>query len=620
MESFRNLIRGWLGKLLLVVFLGLFALISVLGDFGGGQKADTAANVNGQVISKKDLDNQIKYFKDQYLKYVNGDETLLNHSYIEKFALDSLIARTLMLEQAKKLGLGLSDAQITQIFAQSPDLQEGGKFSEAKFAQYLEQERMSAPALINRVRQDRAIQMLQSSIVDYALISQQDLANIINLQGEKRDLYLASVNLESYKATVKVTDAEISDYYNKHKAKFKQAARVDVDYVVLSPALLHQEQVAVTDDELKLAYQQMVDKNQKDAPLKVQQILIATDSRKPEQAKALADEVFAKIKAGMSFADAAKQYSDDPVSKVKGGELAYAEGSFGQAFDAAVKASKGQVSQPVKTEFGYHLIVANKDAASAPTFDAVKAQLTEELQKTKQANAFADAVGRVNEAVVDNDSLDMVVQQVKGAKIESVKGLTLSAMHPVLSDPNVKIKLFNDDVKNGDQNVSSNIQLANGDMVWVKVRHYQAAGEQPLAQAKEKVKQKLIEQKAFAAAQAKIATVLADFKTQPAQQVAAKSGMVFEHAGTFTRSQGLKAEIERAAFSVAAPKEGQWSVTTAPMGNEMIVVAVAKVEKAVPDALSQEDQQQLKKLYQRQRGEQLLSDYIEYLKSGAKIK
>lgn len=620
MESFRNLIRGWFGKLLLVLFLALFALVGMESYFSGGQSADAAVTVNGQVISKKDLDNQTKFIKDQYLKYVNGDETLLNVPFIEKYALDSLIARAVLQDQAKTLGIALSDAQITQMFAQLPELQEGGKFSKDKFNEYLKQKGMSGPAFINNVRQDHAVKMLQDTVMNYALVSKQDLANVINLQGEKRDLFLASVKLDSYKDAIKVSDAEISAYYNKHKAQFKQPARVDVDYVILTPASVNQQVATVSEDELKLAYSQLVEKNQKNAQDEVKQILISTESRTPEQAQTLANEVFAKIKAGMSFADAAQQYSDDPLSKAKGGEISYAEGSFGGDFDAAVKASKGQVLKPVKTQFGYHLILANKIVATAPAFAEVKDQLTTELLATKQANAFSDAVGRVNDLVVDNDSLEPVVQQVKGTKIETVKGMMLSSQHPVLSDPNVKIKLFNDDVKNGDRNVSSNIQLANGETVWVKVRHYQAAGEQSLAQAKAKVEQKLVNQKALEAAKAKIANVLADFKTQPAQQVVAKSGLAFEHAGTFTRSQGIRPEIERAAFSLAAPAEGKWSVTTAALGDEMIIVAVAKVEKAAADSLTAEQQLQLAKMYQRQRGEQLYGDYTEYLKSKAKIK
>ncbi|MBK5648978.1 MAG: peptidylprolyl isomerase, partial [Acinetobacter sp.] len=168
---------------------------------------------------------------------------------------------------------------------------------------------------------------------------------------------------------------------------------------------------------------------------------------------------------------------------------------------------------------------------------------------------------------------------------------------------------------------SSNIQLANGDSIWIKVRNYHAAGIKPLDQATADVKAKVIEAKAYKAAQAKIATILADFKTQPAAQVVAKSQVTFENAGTFARSQGLKRAIERAAFSIPAPsKDGLWSATTAKLPNELVIVAVSNVNSSVASTLPAEQLQELNKLYQQFRGQQVLEDYTEYLKSQAKIK
>ena len=109
MESFRKVIRGWLGKVLLVLFLTPLALVGIEGYFSGGNKADVAKTVNGQEISKKDLEAQTKGLKDQYLTMVNGDESLLNNSFIQNTALDSLIARTLLVQKAEKLGIGLMD-------------------------------------------------------------------------------------------------------------------------------------------------------------------------------------------------------------------------------------------------------------------------------------------------------------------------------------------------------------------------------------------------------------------------------------------------------------------------------------------------------------------------------
>ena len=117
MESFRKVIRGWLGKVLLILFLTPLALVGIEGYFSGGNNADVAKTVNGQAISKKDLEAQTKSFKDQYLSMVNGDESLLNQAFIQESALDSLVSRALLVQQAEKLGMSLSDAQLEQMIA-----------------------------------------------------------------------------------------------------------------------------------------------------------------------------------------------------------------------------------------------------------------------------------------------------------------------------------------------------------------------------------------------------------------------------------------------------------------------------------------------------------------------
>ncbi|MGB8696881.1 SurA N-terminal domain-containing protein [Acinetobacter sp.] len=622
MESFRKVIKGWLGKVLLILFLTPLALVGIEGYFSGGKSEDTAKLVNGQEISKKELETLTKSFKDQYLTYANGDETLLNQSFIQNKAMDTLVARTLLLQQAEELGISLSDAQIEQMVAQQPNFQENGKFSESLYANYLRSVGMTSQALIANLRQDHALKMLTSTFIDYALVSKSDIEQIANLQTEQRTLHLASIKLDEYKKNVKVTAQEVAAYYNKHQNSFKQVASVDVDYVVLTPANVAPANTQVTEAELQQAYATFVDAQKKDAKPLVKHILIAADTRSDAEAKKLATEVAAKIKAGMSFTQAAAQYSDDTESKAKGGVVeAYAKGVFGDAFDQAVASLKSaQVSAPVKTQYGYHLIETEAAAIKLPSFETEKPRLMAELQKNKSANAFSDTVNGLNEMVVGSDALDVVAQEVKGVTVQSIKGMTLATQHSVLSDANVKVKLFNDDVKNGDRNASSSIQLANGDTVWVKVRNYHAAGVQTLAEATPRVKAKLIEQKAVDAAKAKIQTALNSFKSQPAATVLAQSKIAFENAGVFTRSQGLKREIERAAFSVPAPKAGMWSVTTASLPNELVVVAVSNVNKTTANALTDDQLNELSKLYQQLRGQQELDDYTQYLKSHAKIK
>ena len=623
MESFRTVIKGWLGKVLLVLFLTPLALVGIEGYFSGSNKADVAKSVNGQDISNKDLESATKNYKDQYLSMVKGDESLLNQPVIQQKALDALIARSLLQQQAEKLGISLSDTQLEQMLAQQPSFQENGKFSQKLYENYLRSVGMTNQALIASLRQDHALKMISSTLLDYALVSQSDLHQLASLQTEQRTLHLASIKLDDYKKGLTASTQEITEYYNKHKNEFKQVASVDVDYVVLSPALLPQTNLNITEADLQQAYKAFVEKQQKDAKREVKHILITTDARDAAAAQKIANDVYAKIQGGMSFAQAAAQFSEDPTSKAQGGLVdAYAPGIFSADFDNAVNALKnGEVSKPVKTQYGYHIIEANAPVANIPSFESEKARLTAEVQKAKTANLFSDTVNSLNEMVVGNDSLEAVAQEVKGARVESLNGVTLTTQNPYLSDLNVKAKLFNDDVKNGDRNASSNIQLANGDTIWIKVRNYHAAGVKPLDQATAEVKAKVIEAKAYKAAQAKIAKILADFKALPAAQVVAKSQVTFEDAGTFARSQGLKRAIERAAFSIPAPtKEGMWSATTAKLPNELVIVAVSNVNTNAANDLPPEQITELTKLYQQFRGQQLLEDYTDYLKSQAKIK
>ncbi|WOE31923.1 MULTISPECIES: SurA N-terminal domain-containing protein [unclassified Acinetobacter] len=623
MESFRKLIKGWLGKVLLVLFLTPLALVGIEGYFSGGQSKDTVETVNGQPISKKELETLTNSFKQQYLQYTQGDETLLNQTFLRDKALEVLVARTLLLEEAKKLGISLSDAQIKQMIEQQASFQQNGQFSQALYAQYLKSQGFpNSETFIANIRQDHALKMLSSTFLNYTLVSSSDLKQIIDLQTEQRTLHLASINLDKYKQNIKLTPEDIQNYYKKHTQLFKQLQNVDVDYIEVSPESMRStNHLSVTDAELQQAYQKWVETQKAEAQPVVSHILVTEEGRTPEQAKKMIDTAYAELNQGASFAAVAQKYSEDPDSKNKGGTLsAYEKGFFGDAFDKTVASLKsGQVSQPVKTQFGYQIIQVTAPALQLPSLASKKAELTQQLIQTKSANAFADAVNGLNELVVANDALDVVSQEIKGSKIQSVKGFSLAAQHPVLSDPNVKVKLFNDDVKNGDRNASASIQLANGHVVWVKVRAYHPAGTQTLAEAMPRVKHKLIEEKALNAARADISKTLNAFKTEPAAKVLASTALRFENVGTLAR-ESLKSEISKTAFSLSTPKPGMWSIATTSLPNELVVVGVSAVNHDAAKGLTAEQKQEVTRLYQELRGQQELDAYTQYLKSKAKIK
>ena len=622
MESFRKVIKGWLGKVLLVLFLIPLALVGIEGYFSGGSK-DSAKKVNGDDISKTELDNLTKSFQEQYAQQVNGDETLLNQEFIQNKALDTLVLRTLLLQQADKLGISLSDAQIEQMIMQQPSFQENGQFSKAMYEQYLSQ--MGFPnseSFLQNLRQDHALKMMTTSLMGQSLVSDLDVKQIARLQTEQRTLHVANILLTAYKAGVTASAQEIQNYYNKNLKSFKQMANADVDYVLLSPEQVVKQIPAVTDEDLKSAYAQFVKAEQAKTPTAVKHILLTTEKMSEEQVKTKIADIAKQIKGGLTFDKAAAQYSEDSTTNKAGGVIeGYQPGIFGTEFDTAVSGLKeGQVSAPIKTPAGYHLILRQAQQVQVPSLESQKARLTEELTATKAQNAFSDVVNSLNEMVVDSDDLGVVTQEYPAVKVVNAKAVKLTSVDPVLGDRNVKTKIFNDDVKNGDRNVTSSIQLENGQVVWLKVRNYHAAGEQSLTEATPRVKQLVIEEKARAKALADIQSSLDAFKKLPAQQALAQSKIKFAAPTVFSRSQGLVRNVERAAFSLATPKEGMWSVTTTSVPNELVVVAVSKVDHTIMNNLAPAELNQLKQLYQGHRGQQEFDDYSNYLKAHAKIK
>ncbi|MBF7694454.1 SurA N-terminal domain-containing protein [Acinetobacter rathckeae] len=621
MESFRKLIKGWLGIVLLVLFLIPLALVGIEGYFSGSNKGDVAKKVNGQAISNKELDELVKSYQQQYLQYVQGDESLLNTGVIRESALNTLIARTLLLQQAGKLGIQMSDTQFVQMLSQLPDFQVNGKFSNEVFGNYLRSRGITKEALLANLQQDHALKMLTATASSYALTSKQGVENFVNLQSEQRELYLSSIKLDEYKKGITISNQDVADYYEKHKAEFRRSASVDVDYVVVKPSMFTQT-APITDAELQQAYTQYVDAQKNNALKKVRHILITKDTRSDADALKLANDVEAKIKAGLSFADAAKQFSEDPTSKLQGGLIQdYQAGTLGSTeFDDAVKALKDNtISAPVKTNFGYHIIDVKTDAVKVVPFEQEKAALQASLEKSKLANVYTDTVNSLNDAAVNADALDVITQQVKTASIQSAKNVTLWTSNTYLSQPVVKAKLFNDDVKNGDHNISTSIALANGETLWLKIRRYYPEGLQTLEQATDAIKATLLNKKAAAIATAKIAATLEAFKTQPAAEVLAKSAIKFEKPALFSR-QNLKKDIADVAFTQPIPKAGMWSVGTADLSDELVIVAVSKVDRDAFTKLTPEQVQQATKAYQQLHGEQELADYIDYLKSVAKIK
>lgn len=620
METFRRLIRGWLGKVLLVIFLAPLALVGIEGYFAGGSK-DVAVQVNDQEITKTELDNWIKSQKEQYLEGVGGDETLLNTKVIEDQVYEAAIVRALLIQQAEKLGLVLSDEQLGSLLRQQQAFQQDGKFSQQLLDNYLAGSNSTINQLLTNFRQQTALNLMTQGILSTSIYSTKDADNLIKLISQERTTHLAEIPLANFAQNFVASNAAVKAYYDKNVAAYNRAANVDVQYVVLSKAQF-ENQAQVTEQDLQQAYQAYSATLAKDAKRDISHILITTDNRSDEAAAALAQKVQAELKAGAKFEDLVEKYSEDPSSKDANGHVdGYAVGVFGDVFDQAVLAlQQGQTSAPVKTEFGYHIIrLDSLGGVNVPSLASVRDQLMVDAKAKKVENMYQDAIGQANETALDNDSLDALAEQYK-VQVQTARNVQANTTDVVLSDAQVKQKLFSEQVAEGDRNVSTGISMKDGSTMWFKVLDYRAQRPQTLAEATADIQAKLKRAEQVKQAQASVKQLLADLKAKPATQALASSTVKFENLGPVPRfSQLLPDALEKVAYSIPAPtKDGFWSAKATDSGDYLFVVAVSAVGQNPAFNLSDEQKAQVVNRFDA-RGQQELNDYIEYLRSTAKI-
>ena len=516
MDNFRTLIRGWLGKVLLVLFLAPLALVGIEGYFTGSNEP-IAATVNGEKITQKELDNWVSSQKEQYLQAVGGDESLLNQKVIEDKVYDAAVMRALLLQHAEKLGLTLSDEQLGTLLRQQQTFQQDGKFSQQLLENYLAGNKLSIQQLLEDFRKQSSLALLTNGIVGGGLYSEKDREQLIALLAQERTVHLAEIPLSQFAQNFVVNDAQTKAYFEQHSKDYIRPANVDVSYIVLSKAQFT-PQIQITEQDIAQQYQTYVAGLTKDATRQISHIMVTTDKRTPEQALKVAQDIAEKLKKGEKFETLVQQYSEEPISKAQQGKVdGYSVGAFGADFDKAVlMLQQGQTSAPVKTDYGYHIIRLDKmDAAPVAPLAHMREQLITELKQQKTENAYQDAVNAINDMAVQSDSLEALAEQYK-LQIQSAKNVTQTSAYPVLSEAAVKTKLFSSEVVQGDQNISTGISLKNNDVVWLKVSAYHAERAETLAEAKTKIQAILKRDEQIKQAQASVKQLLSDFKAKPA--------------------------------------------------------------------------------------------------------
>lgn len=499
--------------------------------------------------------------------------------------LDQLIDERLAQMAARRAELAVSDDLVRRTIAETPQFQVDGRFNQERYLQVLAsaQPPFTPRAYEQRVREDLERNVLTGAIGGTNFVTRAELARVVQLLGEKRDVHLL-VLPPPPADTAAVTDAELQAWHREHGDRYKVPERVWIEYVELNAADMSVP--AADEAALRQRYEQEKARFVAEEQRLASHILVRVPSDADEAQRKAAEEKIRRIAAeakapGADFAALARRYSDD-ASKAQGGDLGWlGRGATVPEFEKALFALEpGEVSDPVKTEYGWHVIQLREvKAGQMRPFEDVREQLASEQAQSERERVFGEVSGKLVEATLKNPSSLAPAAREMDLQVQTLGPVRRDEPTGILANPNVQRVAFSE-LAIQDGTVSDPIEIGPNHIVLLRVTRHEPERVPPLAEVKEQVAADVRAERIRKAAERRAEALLARARAgQSLEAIATAEGLPALEARTgVRRGEPLPTpEASEAVFAVPAPKGGKPSFGrfTLPDGSAMVFAVTA---------------------------------------------
>ena len=411
-DSFQQL------KWILVAIVAIFILF-IFVDWGAGgarsgQNADLkgyAAKVNGETIPLREYDRAVYYLQKSYEQQVNQPLTdeMMTAMGFKKRALDSLIDQYLLMQEARRVHLEATPEEVRKKILEIPTLNPDGKFvGQDLYTRYVTGALgfTSTAEFEDEVADEITIQKIESALANSIVISPKAAAEEYRRVSENAKIRYALYPASREAVTVTLTPAETEAYFNAHKADYTHGEQRAIKYLVADTARMR-SQIVPPETEIRKRYDATKEEFKRPESAHILHILVKVDPNAPPAvdaaAKAKADNIVKQLRAGADFAKLARENSDDPSSKDKGGDMGFVDrGMTVESFDtAAFTIQPNTISDPIRSkEYGYHIIkVLERRKEGYRTFEEVRPQLQAQMADEQAKNMARDEIARISARV-----------------------------------------------------------------------------------------------------------------------------------------------------------------------------------------------------------------------------
>ena len=597
------------------------AIILVLTLFGFGATniflgtVPSVANVGDYEVTENVLAIETERERRRIITQMGPefDPADIDRLQLQNFALDQLINRQVLYQATDMLGLAFSDADVNQQLVESPAYQVAGEFNEALYRQQVQMLGFSPPQFIEEVRQGLGSELLRQGVVASGFAQDWEVAQATALLDQRRDIAYLNLDVEKYMDGVDVTEQAIATRYEEDRSVYVTEPTVDVEWVEITLAGL-QASVDIDDSEeaLRDIYDADVSTLIGNSQRASAHILILVDDTTDEASALQQIEAAAgRLANGEEFAVLATELSQDPGSAALGGDLGMmTKGSFDSAFEEGLWALEqpGEVSEPVRSEFGYHLIQLKEiGTVEVPTFDEERAGILARLRSEAAADAFDLAMDDLERRAFEERYELTATAAAINATVQTVQGITQQSQDQAspwkyAENPEIIDSLYSPEGLDGEN--SPVVMVSDGVAVVARVSQYNASEERSLEEVRDSIRESLKLESALSQIEADKLDALSQLQAgDSVSAVATGLGERWQRAELATRAGGTPqgpANIPQAvlneAFALPRPVSGGKSVgsITGPEGSSLVVVTrvlagdVDATSEALVDQLAKE--------------------------------
>jgi peptidyl-prolyl cis-trans isomerase D len=612
--------KGWLKWSLAIVILAFVILYipSFLGPGTAGNN-DVVASVEGREITvgrfRQAYQRQMQAYRTQFGG--NVDEKMLKQLGIDQRIVQQMIEEETALAEASRLGISATDQEVRTRIATMPGLLENGQFiGEQRYRQLLEMQNLTPAEFEEQIRRAVTLQKLQAAVTNWITVEDKELENEFKRRNEKVKLAVVSFPADKFRQGLEATDAELSTYYEAHKNELKIPEKRKVKYALVDMQAIR-NRTQVSPQDIQRAYEDNQQQYSTPEQVRASHILLKTVGKDDAAVKKQAEDLLAKVKAGADFAQLATKYSEDDTSKVKGGDLDFfGKGSMVPEFDKVAFSMKpGEISDLVKTQYGYHIIkVTDKKAASTKPLEEVRAQIEDQVKWERaqaEAQRSADDVAGKLKKPADLDTVAKAQGLTVGesdlfGKDEPIAGLGVA--------PAVAERAF--ELKEGE--VSESIRTPQG-FAFITVTGRQDSYVPKLDEVKARVRDEVLKKKAVDVARQRAATIGAQMKSGDFNAAAKASGLEVKTTEFIARGApigdvGASPAIDAVAFALPVGAVSDPIVTD----NATVIVKVLERQDPAPSDIAS-GKTTLKAELLNERRNRFYASYMNKARAGMKV-